>query len=267
MVSKVVVLGVFACLLAQAVARIVDDDSDNASYDDDDDDDEDDDFDDVSKKGNHKESKKYSKKESTKDKKQESKKGRKEETEEDSNEETEEDSNQETEEDSNQETEEDSNEETEEDSNEETEEDSNKGSDYDSDYDPSEESREDEDCEVNGKKHKNGDIFTTKESKCIKYKCEDGDVSIEEEGCEHQDKCYKVNSKFEKDCVSYSCVKSEKGDATYFSVKVQSIRCKDSTGKCWKGGEKFKNEIKGVKYKNCVCNVIGKMASISCKKS
>ncbi|XP_059151730.1 uncharacterized protein LOC131937956 [Physella acuta] len=119
-------------------------------------------------------------------------------------------------------------------------------------------------CIVSGKTYKDGDLVNLPAGKCIKYKCKDGALVTKEEGCEFKGRCYKVGSKFDVDCTTYSCTKSKKGDLTYYSVDVDSIRCIDSSNKCRRDGEVFPSTINGKLYSKCKCTVKGQLASTSC---
>ncbi|XP_012937572.2 uncharacterized protein LOC101853851 [Aplysia californica] len=75
------------------------------------------------------------------------------------------------------------------------------------------------DCVVDGNTHKDGAVFTLNgQSPCLKFRCSDGDVDIDEEGCEHKGECKPVGSQVEENCERSKCLK-ERGLARWVTSK------------------------------------------------
>ncbi|KAH9514720.1 hypothetical protein Btru_023384 [Bulinus truncatus] len=87
-------------------------------------------------------------------------------------------------------------------------------------------------------------------------------------GCEVEDKCYKVNSTFvDGDCNTYKCSKTGKDGSTSYDTSIIQTLCADLDGKCHKPGEKFRTKSFGRIVNNCTCKVIrlGEV-SITCQR-
>ncbi|XP_059172248.1 uncharacterized protein LOC131953196 [Physella acuta] len=138
--------------------------------------------------------------------------------------------------------------------------------DYDYEDELASEEQEESPCEVDGVVYDHGDVFRLKgATRCIQYLCSVGNVVIYKDACDFKNECFPVNSVFDIDCATYTCIKTRKEDTTLYSIKPQKIRCKDSKGRCREHGDKFSSFINGRQYNNCNCNIMGYMASISCK--
>ncbi|XP_046372541.1 uncharacterized protein LOC124146341 [Haliotis rufescens] len=109
---------------------------------------------------------------------------------------------------------------------------------------------------------RHGEVFNTRRSPCLKFRCEFGRARVFETGCPHDGSCHPLGSTwFASDCHTYSCQKQ-----AHNSYEIKRLRsgCRDVSGKCRRPGERFPYHVNGRIYQGCTCTTTPTVISYSC---
>ncbi|XP_059146628.1 uncharacterized protein LOC131934585 [Physella acuta] len=121
-------------------------------------------------------------------------------------------------------------------------------------------------CELNGERYHEGVVFgVPANTTCNTFKCVNGSLVAQHEGCELKNNCYTVGDQFELSCSTYKCDKITQDTVTQLSVELVLGGCSDSGKKCHKVGEVFPSSFNGVAYKNCSCVLQGNAVNVHCR--
>jgi hypothetical protein len=117
-------------------------------------------------------------------------------------------------------------------------------------------SADDEDCEMHGNRFKNGEVFTHKEEyDCIKYKCNNGNVTVLSESCVVDGKCVPEGHTWEKGCLKFKCGRTKTKRGLEFFPEPAPFNCRDIYGNCLPQGSLFYHSIHRIAYPNCTCRM------------
>ncbi|XP_059164182.1 neurogenic locus Notch protein-like isoform X2 [Physella acuta] len=126
-------------------------------------------------------------------------------------------------------------------------------------------------CVEGGVTYQNGEIFICPNSSgCVKKRCDNGVISIVEEGCSRDGVCIAVSANYTSStCRTYTCVKTTGSDGIVtYAVQLLNTKCRDSNGVCFTPGERFTLVNNGTTYPSCTCSVTSDgTASYTCSST
>ncbi|ESP01838.1 hypothetical protein LOTGIDRAFT_177038, partial [Lottia gigantea] len=86
------------------------------------------------------------------------------------------------------------------------------------------------DCidDVDGQVYADGQVYYRTIEPCVRYKCKDGETSVDEIECRHPDEtqtdCFKLGSKIEANCITRECGDGDAG-RIFYVTELSAYQC------------------------------------------
>ncbi|CAL1532692.1 unnamed protein product [Lymnaea stagnalis] len=114
-----------------------------------------------------------------------------------------------------------------------------------------------EGCRVHGRLYGDNEMFSIPDqSRCLRYRCNNGEYTLVEEGCEFNDVCKPLGAEYTHECLDYRCTKTPMNNHfAYFSAIIKTA-CRDFKGGCHKvdANHFYEDKQDGNEYPRCYCD-------------